>query len=113
MGLFVALDLLFVSSARMAVRAALCLLAFHAATALASCAPTAASLGQHILRATAGRTALIALVTAGAWLAVRWSPVTGRPGHLRLTVAALLVLTAVAAAAAVAQRQDLPRSPSR
>jgi hypothetical protein len=79
--------------------AALCLMVFHAATALASCAPTAASLSRDILRATAGRTALVALVTAAVWLAVRWSPLTGRPGHLSLTVAALLVLTAVTAAA--------------
>jgi hypothetical protein len=93
--------------------AALCLLVFHAAIALASSAPTAASLGRYVLRATARRTALIALVTAGVWLAVRWSPVTGRPGHLSLTVAALLVLTAGAAVAAVALRQGLPRSPSR
>lgn len=90
--------------------AALCLLVFHAAAASASCAPTAATPGADVLRATAARTALVALVTTGVWLAVRWSPLTGRPGHLGLTVAALLVLTAVAAAAAVALR---PRAPGR
>jgi hypothetical protein len=93
--------------------AALCLLVFHAAAALASYAPTAASLGRDVLRATAGRTALIGLVTAGVWLAVRWSPVAGRPGHLGLTVAALLLLTAVAAGAAVVLRQGRASTPSR
>ena len=82
--------------------AALCLLVFHAAAATASVAPTAASPGMDVLRATAARTALIALLTAAVWVAVRWSPLTGRPGHLALTVAALLGLTAAAAAAAVA-----------
>jgi len=88
--------------------AALALLVFHAAAALASCAPTAAPLGRGVLQATAGRTGVVALVTAAGWLAVRSSPLAGQPGHLGLTVTALLALTAATAAAAVALRRKSP-----
>jgi hypothetical protein len=82
------------------------LLVFHAATALAASAPVAAPPGRDLLGATARRTAAVGLATAGLWAAVRWSPATGRPGHLALVVAALLVLTAATVAAAAALRAE-------
>jgi flagellar biogenesis protein FliO len=77
--------------------AALCLLVFHAATAVAAGAPAAAALHRDLVQPAAQRTAAIALVTATVWVAVRWSPLTGRPGHQGLTAVALLALTLVAA----------------
>ena len=84
--------------------AALCLLVFHAATTTAACAPAAASLHRDVVMPVAGRTAAVALLTVAVWAAVRWSPLTGRPGYLALTVAALLVLTLVATVSAAALR---------
>jgi hypothetical protein len=77
--------------------ATLCLLVFHAATTVAAYAPAAAALHRDVVQAAAGRTAVVGSVTAAVWAAVRWSPLTGRPGHEALTVTALLTLTLVAA----------------
>jgi hypothetical protein len=88
--------------------AALCLLVFHATTAVAACAPAAAIVHRDVVLPVAGRTAAVGLVTVAVWAAVRWSPLTDRPGYLGLTVVALLVLTLVAALAARVLRAVAP-----
>jgi hypothetical protein len=88
--------------------AALSLLVFHAATTTAACAPAAASLHRDVVQLAASRAAVVGLVTTAVWAAVRWSPLTGRPGYLALTVAALLVLTLVATVSAAVLRAVAP-----
>ena len=75
---------------------------------LAACAPAAATLHRDVVRPVAARTVAVALVTTLAWAGVRWSPLTGRPGHLGLTIAALLGLALVATTAVVVLRADRP-----
>lgn len=91
-----------------ALLAALGLLVFHAATSVAASVPAAATLPRAVVMPTAVRTFVIGLATVAVWAAVRLSPMTGRTGHLTLTVAALLLLTVVAAATAVLVRAVSP-----
>jgi hypothetical protein len=80
--------------------AALALLVFHAATSVAAFAPAAAAPGRDVVLPVVQRTGVTAAVTALVWVAVRWSPSAGRPGHVAVTVVALTLLAAVAVTAA-------------
>jgi hypothetical protein len=90
-----------------ALLAALGLLVFHSATSVAASVPAAATLPRAVVMPTALRTLVVGLATVAVWAAVRLSPLTGRTGHLTLTVAALL-LTVVAAATVVLVRAVSP-----
>lgn len=84
--------------------AALSLLVFHAATSLAASAPAAAPLGADLLRPAGVRFSVLSAVTLAVWLAVRVSPLAGHPAPDALTVAATLLLAAVAVSAAAVLR---------
>jgi hypothetical protein len=84
--------------------AACCLLVFHAAASVAASTPAAASLDRTLLRPAALRVAALAAVTTLVWLAVRVSPLTGRPGRVEWLVAGAALLTVVALGARRALR---------
>lgn len=81
-----------------ALAAALALLVFHSAASLAASAPVVAPIGGRLVLAALRRAGVLAALTVAVWGAVRAEPLRG-DAHLSLTIAALLVLSALAYAA--------------